>query len=626
MGDNLKKVALLVQDLDSDYFNFMVEGAERYCKEHNLQLMIFIIRGKNWSHGSFDYQFYAAIKLVSKGNIDGILLATNTYCQNIPESKRADLVRELAFLPLVSIGAPVPGISSICSDNKGAFKELLNHIYDYHNHKNIVLMMPFSTSVDIFSRRQAYEEFLEEKGIPLTEKSIIYADYTYEEAYEKLKLLCPKKEDVYFDAIVTCSDDLAFGCIAYFHELGLSLPDDVIVTGFDNQRRCLYSNPELTSIDQQIDTQAYLASSILDKQLSGESQRLIEMSVPSIVRYRESCGCPKNDTNEVENRNRFDIEELVLRRKEIIAHFHFFLQEMQASLSLTDFKNLLIRNLHDYGIKSCVICLYDEPIYYGKNDEFELPDTARVLIAFSSRGYFKNLESVETDPRNKMIPDGFQFEEGESVVVSSLFNTSYQYGYVVYTPGSVEPRMYELIFSATGIALASNRLLTLKENDLVTDSLTGVLNRGGFMKYGIKAIQDSVERGECGGVIYGDMDRLKKINDELGHDMGDIAIQAEVEVFKKILCDSCVIGRLGGDEFAIVAPGLNESKSQALFEKLEATTEEYNRSSGMPFKLSISIGISYFTKDDSDLDLLLKRADEKQYEQKRLHHRAELQS
>ena len=112
----MKKVALLVQDLDSDYFNFMVEGAERYCKEHNLQLMIFIIRGKNWSHGSFDYQFYAAIKLVSKGNIDGILLATNTYCQNIPESKRADLVRELAFLPLVSIGAPVPGISSICSE------------------------------------------------------------------------------------------------------------------------------------------------------------------------------------------------------------------------------------------------------------------------------------------------------------------------------------------------------------------------------------------------------------------------------------------------------------------------------------------------------------------------------
>ena len=600
----------------------MVDGAQRYCEGHNQQLMIFIVRGKNWSHGSFDYQFYAATKLLTKGNVDGILLATNTYCQNIPVEKRADLVEELAFLPLVSIGAPIPGLSSIVSDNKVAFKELLNHIYNVHRRRNIVLMMPVSSSVDIFARRQAYEEFLKDKGIPFDDKKIIYADYTYEEAYENLREICPKREDVYFDAIVTCSDDLAFGCIAYFHEIGILVPSDVIVTGFDNQRRCLYSSPELTSIDQQIDTQSYLAACLLDKQLSDRETLVQEMSVPSIVKYRESCGCPKSNNNEMDKKNRFDTEELILRRKEIIAHFHFFLQEMQASLSLNDFKLLLIRNLRDYGIKSCVMCLYDEPIYYAKNDDFKLPDSARVLIAFSSKGYYENLESVETNPHEKMIPDGFEFEEGNNIVVSSLFNTSYQYGYVAYTPGPVEPRMYELIFSATGIALASNRLLTLKENDSVTDALTGVLNRGGFMKYGARAIETSLSRGEGGAVIYGDMDGLKKINDELGHDMGDAAIQAEVSVLRQILCKQCVIGRLGGDEFAIVIPGLNEQKFGMLSEKLEAVTKNYNNTSKMPFTLSISLGSAYYSKKESDLSLLLKEADKKQYEQKRLHHLA----
>ena len=195
-------------------------------------------------------------------------------------------------------------------------------------------MMPVSTSVDIFVRHEAYVEFLAEKGIPLDESKIIYADYTYEEAREHLKQICPTKNDLYFDAVATCSDDLAFGCIAYFREIGVSVPDDVAVTGFDNQRRCLYSNPELTSIDQQIDTQSCLAASLLEKRISDPNFEPKVITVPSLVKCRESCGC----------------------------------------------------------------------------------------------------------------------EKGKTVVVSSLFNTSYQYGYVAYTPGDVEPRMYELIFSATGIA------------------------------------------------------------------------------------------------------------------------------------------------------------------------------
>ncbi|MBQ6779970.1 MAG: GGDEF domain-containing protein [Treponema sp.] len=631
----MKKIALLVQDLDSDYFTYMVEGAKRYCDERGYRLHIFIIRGKNWSHGSFDYQFYAAVKLATKENVDGILLATNTYCQNAPESKRVALVKEFSYLPLVSIGAIIPGVASVVSDNKSAFKAMLNHLADDHHKKNIVLMMPVSTSVDIIVRRQAYEEFLRERGITLDKSKIIYADYTYEDSRESLVHICPRKEDVYFDAIVTCSDDLAFGCIAYFRDLGVSVPEEVAVTGFDNQRRCLYSDPELTSIDQQIALQAYKAMELLDEQFKHSSAPSAALSIPSIPQYRESCGCPKCQTKE-DRRNKFDTEELILRRKEVVAHFHFFLQEMQASLSLTEFKLLLIRNLRDYGIESCVICLYDDPMYYGKNDDFTLPDSAKVLIAFNSEGYYENLESAETNPRIQMIPRGFQFEKGKSVVVSSLFNTSFQYGYVAYTPGNIEPRMYELIFSATGIALASNRLLSLKDAETkmladvnqnlkaasVTDDLTGVFNRGGFLKYGVRIIEATVKDGRGGAVIFGDMDHLKKINDDYGHDVGDTAIQAEVSVLKKVLGDSDVIGRMGGDEFAIVAPGLTESGFRQMTSRLENETDVYNSTASQPFTLSISLGVAYFTPDDCDLNALLKRADERQYEQKREHHKA----
>ena len=149
-------------------------------------------------------------------------------------------------------------------------------------------MLPLSTSVDIILHKQAYEEFLQERGIVPDDSKFIYADYTYENSRESLSHICPKKENVYFDAIVTCSDDLAFGCIAYLQELGISVPDEVAVTGFDNQRRCLYSNPELTSIDQQISLQAFQAGEFLEKQFEKHDTQAEICSIPSIVFYR-SC-------------------------------------------------------------------------------------------------------------------------------------------------------------------------------------------------------------------------------------------------------------------------------------------------------------------------------------------------
>ena len=142
------------------------------------------------------------------------------------------------------------------------------------------------------------------------------------------------------------------------------------------------------------------------------------------------------------------------------------------------------------------------------------------------------------------------------------------------------------------------------------------------MKYGSQAIKDTLEKGGFGGSIYGDMDHLKKINDELGHDMGDIAIQAEVSLLKQVLFKSCVIGRLGGDEFAMVVPNLNEERFKSLIKKLDLAAKHYNQTSGQPFTLSISLGATFFSPEENDLAVLLKRADEKQYEQKRLHHAA----
>ena len=67
----------------------------------------------------------------------------------------------------------------------------------------------------------------------------------------------------------------------------------------------------------------------------------------------------------------------------------------------------------------------------------------------------------------------------------------------------------------------------------------------------------AAELGKTGLVIYGDIDGLKKINDTYGHDAGDRAILAEVELLRKTFRAADTIGRLGGDEFAILSISLS---------------------------------------------------------------------
>lgn len=620
----MKRVALLVQDLCSEYFTEMVEGARRLCAERGWRLFVFIVRGRNWGHGSFDYQYCAAEKLVTRGNADGIVLATNTYCQNVPMILRAKLVREFSFLPLVSLGAAVQGVAGVVSSCRGAYGELLAHLVDGHGRRRPVLLCPVSTSADIAARRQAFTEFMAERGIPLDEKSIIYADYIEDSVRKVLGQICPRREDVYFDAVVSCTDGMALGCISYLREIGVSVPADVSVTGFDNELRCISSNPTLSTVDPDIGGQAYIAAGLLGKECVGAEC----VSVPAKFVPRASCGCAAEESGD-DRRRRLVGEERGLLHREMLNTLRFFLQELQATLPLPEFRRMLVGHLRSFDIGSCVLVLYPSPVPYGKDGAFEPPATAWPLVAFDAGGTRYDLEGATISPASSMIPDGFEFEEGKEVVVQSLFNASLQYGYVAYTPGRADPHVYELAFSAVGTAFASHCIVTQKDEEArrfaeasVTDAMTGALNRSGFMRLADEAVAEALLSGLCGAVVYGDMDGLKAINDTLGHDMGDAAIRAEVGVLRRVFRSSDVLGRLGGDEFAIVAPGLSEGAFKNLCARIDAATEEYNRTSGKPFRLSISLGASFFTPVHRDLNILLKEADSRQYEQKRLHHLA----
>ena len=123
------------------------------------------------------------------------------------------------------------------------------------------------------------------------------------------------------------------------------------------------------------------------------------------------------------------------------------------------------------------------------------------------------------------------------------------------------------------LAEAEARIAELRAS-AETDFLLGVLNRRGFERELKRAIAYIARYRASGALIMLDVDRLKPINDAFGHAAGDAVLKAVVDVLKRHVRASDVIGRLGGDEFVLLLWNLGEADAQMKAAALEAAIDQ----------------------------------------------------
>lgn len=157
--------------------------------------------------------------------------------------------------------------------------------------------------------------------------------------------------------------------------------------------------------------------------------------------------------------------------------------------------------------------------------------------------------------------------------------------------------------------------LTKLQSELIrlaeTDPLTGLLNRRAFLQRSRDAAQKTGAFGHLCAVIL-DIDHFKRVNDEHGHDVGDLAIKAVAGLIE----EEGIAGRLGGEEFAVVLPGHNLAQAEAAASRLRLKVSDLRiRSSKGPLRLTCSFGVSEWSEGET-LEGLLKRADIALYEAK----------
>lgn len=178
-----------------------------------------------------------------------------------------------------------------------------------------------------------------------------------------------------------------------------------------------------------------------------------------------------------------------------------------------------------------------------------------------------------------------------------------------------EVQLLQALADTTAVALVHARALEDLETVIeqrtqevrrlsVTDELTGLLNRRGFVESAESVMRHMRRHGGCGDVLFVDIDGLKRVNDELGHDAGDDLIRRAADALRSAVRDTDLVGRWGGDELVVFASGPSEGRVLA-----ERVIE-----AGAAHSVSVSVGAAaYDGEAGCTLDDLINQADADMY-------------
>lgn len=162
--------------------------------------------------------------------------------------------------------------------------------------------------------------------------------------------------------------------------------------------------------------------------------------------------------------------------------------------------------------------------------------------------------------------------------------------------------------SLEGKLIAYNNQLQDQAN---TDALTGLYNRRKAMQYLENLLKPS--NSEFTSICICDIDFFKKVNDNYGHDMGDVVLQTISQTMKTTLGGKCFIARWGGEEFLLIFPSCNGDEALCHLEELKAKIKALQfDANGKTFSVAMTFGLTEYDFH-SDIDTTIKEADEKLY-------------
>lgn len=273
-------IGLILHDVASHYSQEIMRGVNQVIARIDRDLIIYTSGGLDRENVAQHERHYVA--LLNGSVTDGAIMVTPTATQFTTH----------APLVIIDPNNETPDYPAIIATNQEGALAAMNYLTNL-GHRRIGHIAGEMKLISASQRLQGYKDGLAAAGIPLNEDLIEMGDYTTETA-----VICARKLLSLPDrptAIFAANDVSAIGVYQAARELGLQIPGDLSVIGFDNLRDAAYLNPPLTTIDQSLERMGTIATEMLVELVKGKPLSIHPTEegnlykIPTELVIRDSC-------------------------------------------------------------------------------------------------------------------------------------------------------------------------------------------------------------------------------------------------------------------------------------------------------------------------------------------------
>jgi len=293
MSQNKKRnIALLISQMDRSYHSIMWHSVEKEIRSRGHNCIIFLGKTLLGPFGD-DTQHNIIYTLANHRDIDGYFIVSGSLATCLDKNRFHEFLAPLKDRPMVCTDK-VENLPSVLINNRSGIKEVVHHLVEEHQCKNIFYISGPMDQWDSRERFEGFKEGLKEKGIPFDPDMVYYGNMDAGSGFTAARKIEELGLDS-IDAIVGANDDMLLTAMKYLQEKGAHFPEDAACVGFDDTREGQVALPALSSVAFPYEEQVRRALDILLGEIEGgKTDSGLTLNTRFIP--RQSCGCRENAT------------------------------------------------------------------------------------------------------------------------------------------------------------------------------------------------------------------------------------------------------------------------------------------------------------------------------------------
>lgn len=433
-----KRIALLLAQADEAYQEEFSCGVMEKANELGYEVYIFSMLIKYQNNKNREIGDSNIYNLISFNSFDGIVILADTIQTPNVEKNIEKRIKEVFDGPVILIDRECEGFKSYWIDGYQEIYELVSHLIEVHNHKDIAFLTGRKDHIHSRRRVDAYKAAMLEHGLEVKENRVFYGDFWYTSGTGCAEKLLRNRNDLP-EAVACANDCMAIGLAEELERNGIRIPEDIAITGYGSSDEGQCSPKALTSSYIPAHYYGGLVVETIRNMMNGDYTP-VPRSTPKLF-IGETCGCVHENTHSFGNKRKMWMSDE--SENGYYSIHNNMMEDMLSANSVEELFGMAYESIYFLrGVRHLDIFLNDQwmrPEFLSEEKILKEGYSERMLhvISFDSEDAdYCQISGDRLVSREELLPSGCpEYMEGGYIFLP-LFLENYSYGYVILNYGT----------------------------------------------------------------------------------------------------------------------------------------------------------------------------------------------